>query len=65
MLTHMLMQILPVEQQYKGLSALRKAAGLTAEERASFSNLLDATAMVDTFRTQHREVTNTPYTCTQ
>lgn len=40
-------------KQYTGLSALRTAAGLTAEERDSFTRILMESNMVDTFRFFH------------
>mmetsp|Transcript_60900 Transcript_60900/g.170293 ORF Transcript_60900/g.170293 Transcript_60900/m.170293 type:complete len:663 (-) Transcript_60900:75-2063(-) len=47
------LEALPLDEQYKGLSAVRKQAGLTPEERESFSMLLEHTGMVDTFRALH------------
>ena len=45
----------PVEEQYKGLSGPAKQAGLTVEERKSFSKLLADADLVDAFRTKHPE----------
>ena len=45
----------PVEEQYKGLSAVAKQAGLTPEERESFSKLLADAGLVDAFRQKHPE----------
>ena len=42
-----------MEDQYAGLSGPKKQAGLTSEERASFSQLLEDADLVDTFRAQH------------
>lgn len=42
-----------LEDQYAGLSGPKKQAGLTSEERASFSQLLEDADLVDTFRAQH------------
>ena len=44
---------IPVEDQYAGLSAIKKQAGLTIEERTSFARLLDDAGLVDAFRAQH------------
>lgn len=44
-----------VIDQYKGLSGVAKQAGLTVEERQSFSKLLKDANMVDTFRQKHPE----------
>ena len=44
---------LPLEEQYKGLTSSKKQAGLTPEERASFTQLLETTGAVDTFRALH------------
>ena len=43
----------PVEEQYKGLSGPAKQAGLTVEERKSFSKLLADADLVDAFRAKH------------
>ena len=45
----------PVEQQYKGLSGPAKQAGLTVEERQSFSKLLEDSGLIDAFRAKHPE----------
>ena len=45
----------PVEEQYKGLSGPAKQAGLTVEERKSFSKLLEDANLIDAFRTKHPE----------
>ena len=45
----------PVEQQYKGLSGPAKQAGLTVEERKSFSKLLADANLIDAFRAKHPE----------
>jgi exodeoxyribonuclease-3/AP endonuclease-1 len=45
----------PVGAQYTGLAGLKKQAGLTPEERSSFSSLLEHTGLVDTFRAVHPE----------
>ena len=45
----------PVEEQNKGLSGPAKQAGLTVEERKSFSKLLADADLVDAFRTKHPE----------
>jgi len=42
-----------VEDQYTGLTSLRKFAGLTPEERRSFPQLLEEANLVDTFRALH------------
>mmetsp|Transcript_6636 Transcript_6636/g.14474 ORF Transcript_6636/g.14474 Transcript_6636/m.14474 type:complete len:450 (+) Transcript_6636:81-1430(+) len=42
-------------EQYTGLQQLKKCAGLTPEERASFSTLLQEADLVDTFRAIHPE----------
>merc|ERR1740121_268709 len=43
----------PIEEQYTGLTSLKKFAGLTPEERSSFPKLLAAVGLVDTFRALH------------
>jgi exodeoxyribonuclease III len=45
----------PVEKQYVGLSGPAKQAGLTVEERQSFSRLLEDADLVDAFRQKHPE----------
>jgi exonuclease III len=45
----------PVEEQYKGLSGPAKQAGLTVEERQSFSQLLKDADLFDAFRAKHPE----------
>jgi exodeoxyribonuclease III len=45
----------PVEEQYKGLSGPAKQAGLTVEERKSFSQLLKDADLIDAFRAKHPE----------
>jgi exodeoxyribonuclease III len=44
-----------VKDQYKGLSGPAKQAGLTVEERQSFSRLLEDADLVDAFRQKHPE----------
>jgi exodeoxyribonuclease III len=44
-----------IVKQYKGLSGPAKQAGLTVEERQSFSKLLNAANLVATFRHKHPE----------
>lgn len=44
-----------IAKQYKGLSGPAKQAGLTIEERQSFSKLLNDANLVDTFRHKHPE----------
>ena len=46
-----------IEDQYTGLSAIKKQAGLTVEERVSFTKLLDDAGLVDSFRRQHPAAT--------
>ncbi|KAH8074912.1 procollagen-lysine 5-dioxygenase [Aureococcus anophagefferens] len=46
-----------IEDQYAGLSAIKKQAGLTVEERVSFTKLLDDAGLVDSFRRQHPAAT--------
>ena len=43
----------PVAEQYKGLSGPAKQAGLTVEERQSFSQLLKDADLIDAFRQKH------------
>jgi len=43
----------PVEEQYLGLTSLKKQAGLTPDERNSFPKLLEDADLVDTFRALH------------
>lgn len=43
----------PVEDQYTGLTSLKKSAGLTPEERNSFPKVLEDADLVDTFRALH------------
>ena len=43
----------PLAEQYKGLSSVAKQAGLTVEERQSFSRLLEDTGLIDAFRAKH------------
>lgn len=43
----------PVEEQYTGLTSLKKFAGLTPEERHSFPKLLEDAELIDTFRALH------------
>jgi len=45
----------PIAEQYVGLSALKKFAGLTPDERESFPKMLEEADLVDTFRTMHPE----------
>mmetsp|Transcript_42520 Transcript_42520/g.85728 ORF Transcript_42520/g.85728 Transcript_42520/m.85728 type:complete len:159 (+) Transcript_42520:1-477(+) len=47
----------PIEDQYTGLTALKKFAGLTAEERSSFPQMLSEADLVDTFRALHPSAT--------
>lgn len=47
----------PLPDQYVGLSSLKKAAGLTPEERESFGKLLESADLVDTFRAIHPDAT--------
>jgi exodeoxyribonuclease III len=47
----------PLTDQYTGLSACKKAAGLTPEERESFGKLLADADLVDTFRAKHPDAT--------
>jgi len=44
-----------LEDQYTGLTSLRKSAGLTPQERGSFTQLLADADLVDTFRALHPE----------
>ena len=44
-----------VEKQYVGLSGPAKQAGLTVEERQSFSQLLKDADLIDAFRAKHPE----------
>ena len=45
------------EDQYLGLTALKKQAGLTTKERASFTELLEEAKLIDTFVNFHPEAT--------
>nr|QDO16222.1 DNA-(apurinic or apyrimidinic site) lyase [Lingulodinium polyedra] len=45
----------PLEEQYTGLTSLKKFAGLTPEERGSFPRMLEEAGLVDTFRRLHPE----------
>ena len=47
----------PLAEQYKGLSSVAKQAGLTVEERQSFSRLLEDADLVDAFRQKHPSAT--------
>eukprot|EP00415_Alexandrium_ostenfeldii_P000028 UN0028 len=43
----------PIEEQYTGCTGLKKLAGLTPDERISFSSMLSEADLVDTFRALH------------
>ncbi|KAJ8598147.1 hypothetical protein CTAYLR_007421 [Chrysophaeum taylorii] len=47
----------PLEDQYVGLAAVKKQAGLTVEERESFGRILADSGVVDTFRHLHPQAT--------
>jgi len=47
----------PIEEQYTGLTSLKKFAGLTPEERSSFPQMLSEAGLVDTFRALHPRAT--------
>merc|ERR1712048_1108729 len=47
----------PLADQYTGLTSVKRSAGLTPEERESFTQLLADAGLVDTFRALHPEAT--------
>ena len=48
---------IPIEDQYTGLSSIKKTPGITIEERRSFGKMLHEAGLVDSFRSQHPDAT--------